>query len=221
MDAHFGDEARRIFPFLGDPATRLNPAWRTTFSQGSLLLVTGDVCSSVLLVVTGRLRVYQVSGGGRELTLYHVTAGESCVLMLTSVLAQRGYPACAMADTDGVAVGVPVRVFRSWTRTGEAVQQFVYDTLHGRLARMMTLVHEIAFARMDARIAAYVLARTDFDRPQLNVRHEDIASELGTAREVVTRILNQFERDSLVATSRGSLTVLDRKRLQNLCVEPL
>lgn len=92
------------FPFLEDADTRIAANWNTEFSKGSLLLVNGDICESVVLVLQGQIRVYQVSESGRELTLYRVGPGESCVLMLSSVLADQSYPAVAAAETDVVAV---------------------------------------------------------------------------------------------------------------------
>lgn len=217
MNGLFEDEATRRFSFLVDHLTRFIPSWRGDFQQGNLLLVNGDMCESVVLVVRGWIRVYQVSESGRELTLYRVGPGESCVLMLSSVLAEKSYPALASAETDVLAVNVPVQTFRSWMKTSAAVQRFVYDTLHRRLADVMVLVHEVTFGKMDVRIACYLLQHTSASQPELAVRHEDIAAELGTAREVVTRILRNLEHEGSVTTNKGKITITNRKGLQSHC----
>ncbi|QQE79219.1 Crp/Fnr family transcriptional regulator [Alicyclobacillus sp. SO9] len=205
------------FPFLEDAQTRADPNWNAAFPKGRLLLVTGDICESVVLVLRGQIRVYQVSNSGRELTLYRVGPGESCVLMLSSVLAEQSYPAVAAAETDVTAVTVPVAMFREWMQKSTGVQRFVYDTLYHRLTNVMVLVHEVTFGKMDVRIACYLLEHTSAENIELTVRHEDIALELGTAREVVTRILHTLERDSLIATGKGRITVTNRSALAKRC----
>ncbi|RIV23111.1 Crp/Fnr family transcriptional regulator [Alicyclobacillaceae bacterium I2511] len=221
MERSFQPESEQWFPFLAADETRTDPAWKGFFPQGTLLLVTGDICESVVLVVQGTIRVYQVSESGRELTLYRVEPGESCVLMLSSVLAEKSYPAVAVAETDVMAVTVPVKTFRAWMQRSTAVQKFVYDTLHRRLTNVMLLVHEITFGKMDTRIACYLLQHTLATQPELTVRHEDIATELGTAREVVTRILRNFEQEGILVTAKGKITVAHRSGLEAHCSDAL
>ena len=210
-------DVEQWFPFLADPSLRLDAAWRTAVSRDRLLLVTGDVCESVVLVLRGTIRVYQVSESGRELTLYRVGPGESCVLMLSSVLAEQSYPAAAATETDVVAIAVPVATFRAWMHQSGPLQRFVYDTLHRRLSDVMTLVHDITFGKMDARIACYLLQNTSVAVPELVIRHEDIATELGTAREVVTRILHHLEQESTIVTAKGKVIVAHREKLRAHC----
>lgn len=209
-------EARRLFPFLEDIAEE---DWgkagviATRLPKGAAAFVEGEPCRHVAFVVDGAIRVYKSSADGRELTLYHVTAGDSCVLMWASVLADARYGAQAVAVTDADVLLVPVAAFQDWMQRYDSVRRFVYEAFAQRLAAVMLLVDEVLFRHVDQRLASLLLQRTTSEAPVLSTTHERLALELGTAREVVSRILKSFEEDGAVRLFRGRIQVTDRKAL--------
>lgn len=211
------DEIEAHFPFLmqASAAVRSEVQRRTHVQRlpaGTTLFWEGDECSHLALVLTGSVRVYKVGESGREITLYRIEARESCILTASCILSRTGFPAFAVAETDVRALLVPAPVLREWVARDEGWRDYVVGLLAQRLSTVIATVEEVAFRRVDARIADHVLQLTA-QTPRVNVTHQDIALELGTAREVVSRILKDFERSGAVALERGALTVLDRQAL--------
>lgn len=205
-----------IFPFLKDVDGAFSVIHQYFHKRDTVLLFDGSETESVLLVLQGSVRVYKVSELGRELTLYRVEPGETCVLLLSSVLAERAYPAVAVTDADTLAIHIPARRFKQWMQNNREVQEFVFQILNKRLVHVMMLVEEIVFRSMDLRCAEYLLKRSSPEQPQVFVTHDEIAGDLGSAREVVSRVLKEFEKDGLLALSRGKIEVLDRRRLMRM-----
>jgi len=187
-----------------------------TLSAGDFYFHEGDVCSHIALVGQGSIRVFKCGESGREITLYHVMAGQTCILTAACVLANKHYPASARAESDTEAVLFPANVFRDWVATNDLLRRFVFETLAERMADVMTLIEEVTFSKMDKRLAAYLLQRFTHDGMAvrvINETHENIAAELGTAREVVSRLLKDFERRRAIELGRGRIILQDEKLL--------
>lgn len=164
------------------------------------------------LVGSGSLRVYRASESGREITLYHVGAGDTCLVNLLGVLLRQEAYAAAQARGPVTAALVPGDLVRSWIRSIEAFQDFAFDMVGRRLLAAMTLVDEIAFRKVDQRLAEY-LRRRAADDSRITTTHEEIACELGTAREVVSRLLESFAQQGAIVLGRGHIRVKDLDRL--------
>lgn len=169
------------------------------------------------LVGTGSIRVYRVGESGREITLYHVRAGETCLVNLLSVFLNRETCASAQAEGAVTAVLLPGDVVRAWIRSSEIFRAFAFDAMGQRLMDVMTLVEEIAFRKMDQRLAEYLRQRAT-ENSQIVTTHEEIASELGTAREVVSRLLASFAQQGAIVLGRGRIRV--KRPDQLLCAPP-
>lgn len=183
-------------------------ATHVSLNPGDFYFHEGDACSHVALVGDGSIRVYKSGESGREITLYHVRAGETCILTASCVLAGMRYPAAAIAESQTEAVIFPAPVFREWIANLEPVRKFVFQTLAARMSQLMALVEEITFNKMDKRLAEYLHRRFDNDgRPiaVVHITHEQIATELGSAREVVSRLLKEFERLGAIEVARGRI----------------
>lgn len=194
----------------------LSPA---RFPAGTVLLSEGSRCESLLLIRSGAIRVMKSTPEGRGITLYLVQAGEMCVLGISCLLSDRAYPALAVAKSDIDALVVPGGVFRELFREEPAVQQFVVELFSRRLSAVMTLVEEVAFRKMDQRLASFLLRESSGGpgvyRP-VEMSHEQIAGHLGTVREVVSRLLSQFEDDGLIALDRRCVRIADPAKLSVL-----
>ncbi len=183
--------------------------------RGGVIAMEGDACARLALLVGGRVRVYKTAATGREITLYHIGAGDSCVLTASCIMSHSPFPAIAEAQTEVDAVLIPAAKVHAWM-TEPVWSGFIFGLVSKRLADVISVLEDVAFQRMDARIAAYVV-RLANEAPVLTITHHEIAAELGTSREVVSRILKDFENRGLVKVGRGELIITDRERLKALC----
>lgn len=185
---------------------------------GARVFGTGQMPESFLLVISGSIRVQQVSESGREIVLYRVTAGESCPLTTACLMGHEGYLAEAVTETEVEAVAIPRAVFESLLAESAVFRRFVFSAFSFRLTNLFRLIEDVAFARIDIRLAHKLLELAGV-RDVLAVTHQQLAAELGTAREVISRQLHEFQRRGWVAVGRGSVTLQDRGALARLAAE--
>jgi len=173
---------------------------------GSQIYREGDACSAIAFVLSGDIRVYKVGQTGREITLYEIGPGETCILNASCILSGQAYPAYAVAVSDVNVVLVPSAVFRRTVSDDESLRSFVFTLLSQRLSGVMELVEEVAFRRMDERLSDYLIEKSENSR--LETTHQRIANDLGTSREVVSRLLKDLERRGQIGLSRNAITLL-------------
>jgi CRP/FNR family transcriptional regulator len=200
------------FPFFSTlPArsrdTILSHAVSKRLSHKQMLASGGAECAFLPFVLEGTLRIYKASEAGREITLYRIERGESCILSATCILNGGGFPAIAEAEGDTEVVLLPARLFARLVEDNAQWRRFIFDLYAKRLVNVLTLVDEVAFHHMDSRLAAYLVRQAGQRQKVVTTTHGEIAAELGTSREVVTRILSDFEGDGLIATSRGRIRI--------------
>ncbi|MGE5517306.1 MAG: Crp/Fnr family transcriptional regulator [Bacteroidota bacterium] len=196
-----------------DSARMLESAARlVAIPAGTVLFQDGSECSTYVLVIDGSIRVQKVSEGGREIVLYRVEAGQSCVLTTNCLIAREDYAAEGVAETEVRALVVPATTFRTLLGKSEPFRDFVFAAYASRIADLLMLIEEVAFGRIDVRLAGWLRTRTD----EIRATHQDIATELGTAREVVSRQLKEFERRGWVMLHRGRIEIKDRNGLASL-----
>ncbi len=184
---------------------------------GDFYFFEGDACSQIALLGKGSIRVYKQGESGREITLYHVISGETCILTASCLLASMSYPATAIAEQDSEAVIFPAAIFRKWIGSYETIRQLIFETLAMRMSTVMSLVEEIVFNRMDHRLAQYLQQKFENGGQPLNIihiTHDQIASELGSAREVISRLLKELERLGALELTRGRISLKNQKVLQ-------
>lgn len=178
---------------------------------GQFVFRPGDECESFLILLDGRIRVQLISEEGKEVTLYRIGPGGSCVLTTSCLFSSDDYPAEAIAETDIHALAFSRRVFEQTVEASTRFRRFVFDGFSQRLAKVISRMEELAFTSIDYRLAkALVDLHT---REQTDITHSALAVELGTAREVVSRHLKRMEKRGLVALARGKVTVLDPPEL--------
>jgi len=174
--------------------------------QGAVIFGPGKAPDSLLLLLAGVVRVQQISDSGREIVLYRVHARESCVLTTACLLAYEDYLAEGVAETDVTAVAVPRAVFDEMIAGSELFRRFVFTAYSKRITDLFLVIEEVAFRRVDLRLAQKLLDRCDA-AGDVRLTHHELASELGTAREVVSRQLQEFQRRGWVTASRGRVHV--------------
>ncbi len=188
-------------------------AYFARIPAGKDIFVEGDAVQSIALILSGNVRVYKIGEQGREITLYRFGLGESCILTANAIMNQQTFPAVALVESEAEAIMVPAETFRDWMRRYDEWRNFLFDLLSQRLASVMGLVDEVVFRRMDARIAALLLRRAERGSI-IQMTHQEMAAELGTSREVVSRILEGFDSAGLISSSRGQVEILDAAELE-------
>ena len=181
---------------------------------GRDVFVEGDRVDSIALLISGVVRVYKIGETGREITLYRFGLGQSCILTANAILSQRSFPAIATVEQEAEAVMIPAGDFRDWVRRHDLWREFVFDLLSQRLASVMAIVEEVAFGRMDRRVAALLLNRAQLQNP-LRITHQEIAAELGSSREVISRLLEDLAGAGLIRAGRGTIEILDDEKLKS------
>lgn len=174
----------------------------------------GDMCEAFLILLDGRVRVQLISPSGREVTLYRIDPGGSCILTTSCLLSHEHYPAEAIAESDISALAVSTAGFQSALENSSEFRKFVFDGFSSRLAGIIRKIEELAFTSIETRLAT-VLLRLDDEGVQA-VTHQHIAVELGTAREVVSRHLKRLEAAGAVQLARGIIRITDRPQLEAL-----
>ena len=208
------EKIENLFPCLNQIDFVQNPPTVVHMPAGTCAFREGEHSTHIALLLSGTLRVVKTSESGRVIVLYRVTPGECCILLLSSVMAGIPYPATAYVEEEAEALLLPVQQFKDWIEQSDCLRVFVYSHLTQRLAALMTLVEELAFKRMDHRLAELLLTKTSREQQLLKTTHEEIALELGTVREVISRLLKEFEKENWIKVTRGKITVLDRSGLQ-------
>ncbi|SEN18118.1 cyclic nucleotide-binding protein [Loktanella fryxellensis] len=183
--------------------------------KGTRIFGPGQSPEHLLLLLDGAVRVHQTSEQGREIVLYRVNAGESCVLTTACMLAYEDYSAEGHADTDVRAVAIPRVVFDDLVSRSVPFRNFVFAAYAQRITDLFHVIEEIAFQRLDIRLAQRLLTLAG-DGDAVAITHQDLAVELGTAREVISRQLAEFQRRGWVAQSRGRVTLLDPDAIAGL-----
>ncbi|MDA8429684.1 MAG: Crp/Fnr family transcriptional regulator [Geobacteraceae bacterium] len=185
----------------------LSQARRQSFPIGTHLYWEGDSCSGIAFLLSGSIRVYKCGETGREITLYEIGPGETCILNASCILGNNAYPANAVTVGAGELVLIPAHDFRRLLGSHEALRNFVFSMLSERLCEIMELVNEVAFRRMDERMMEYLIEKSGDG--VLVATHQKIASDLGTSREVVSRLLKDFERQGRLLLGRNEIRLRD------------
>ncbi len=212
-------QALHTLPILRQANPQLvNDFKRTSFfariPAGRDVFVEGDEVDAIALLVSGVVRVYKVGETGREITLYRFGLGESCILTANAILSRQSFSAIATVEQDAEAVMIPAVTFREWVQHYDLWRDFVFTLLSQRLSIVMEIVDEVAFRRMDIRVAVFLLEQSRLHNPMI-ITHQEIAAELGSSREVISRILENLATKDIIRVVRGSIEVLDLELLED------
>lgn len=174
-----------------------------------------NIPDSLMFLHDGRIRVSQSSDAGREIVLYRVEAGESCVLTTACMLSEEAYNAEGIAETEVTAITLPKSSFDRLASEEDSFRNFVFAAYSRRLIDLLRVVDDVAFGRMDVRLAERLLTLGQ-GRVEIVSTHQALANELGTAREVISRILNDFQKRGLIGQTRGRITLENKTGLAHL-----
>ena len=205
-----------LFPFLQDVPTPTDDLALVKLSAGICAFTDGGESTSIPLLIKSSIKILKTAESGREILLYRIKPGETCIIMLSSALGNIPYPATAIVEQDVEALMIPNELYQYWLQHIPAVQTFTYQSLAQRLGTVMALIEEITFKRIDIRLIRFLLEHTSERQSILYETHEEVASELGTAREVISRLLKNMESDHLLILSRGKIEITNRPELEKM-----
>ena len=204
-------------PLAGLTADRLaailQPQAIMQLPAGAQVFTEQQPCRGFPLLLEGSIKVVKQAASGRELLLYRVLPGGSCIISSSCLLGRTDYNARGIAETPIALLALPVASFSALMMKHPPFRDFVFHLFTERIAELMQLVEEVAFARLDQRLAKLLLARPE---NTLNVTHQQLADELGSVREIVSRLLKGFAAQGLVTLGREQLSITDRPGLQKL-----
>ncbi len=174
--------------------------------EGARIFGPGQAPSNFLLLLSGNILVQQVSENGREIVLYRVSAGESCALTTACLLGYDDYRADGIAETAIEAVAIPRAAFEELIAASSLFRRLVFKSFSDRITDLFRVIDEIAFSRIDIRLAQKLLQLKNA-QGDVEATHQQLATELGTAREVVSRQLHEFQRRGWVRSGRGVISI--------------
>lgn len=191
------------------------------FAQGETLH-EGGVCTGLIVVVSGRIRAYTLSAEGKELTLYRLLERDICLLSASCIMRGLDFSVLLTAETDCDVLVLPSEPYQTVMRESAAVAAFTNELMAARFSDVMWLMDQLLNRKLDSRLAAFLVEERALEGTDtLHLTHERIASHLGSAREVVTRMLKYFQSEGLVRLERGSVTLTDPDRLRALAGDSL
>ena len=186
-------------------------------AAGTLLQGSGSQCLGFVILRSGRLRVYILSDEGREITLYRLFERDMCLFTASCVMKNIQFDVLVEAEMDTQMWVVPPELYKSRMEESAAAANYTNQLIGSRFSEVMWLLEQVMWKSFDRRLAAFLLEESRLEgTPVLKITHERIAAHMGTAREVVTRMLRYFQNEGLVRLSRGTVELADEKRLAQL-----
>lgn len=186
-------------------------ASRVNVSAGSMVFEPGKSCENFLWLVSGQVRVQMIGRSGRQVTLYRIKPGQSCIMTTACIMSDEEYNAEAIVEEDAEALMIPRSLFLDLLGTSDAIRIAVFGSFGERMTTLMRFIEESTFTRLDHRLAQIILGlQTD---GKVKTTHEALSQELGTHREVVSRQLKEWERAGIVALGHGAIDILKPAQL--------
>lgn len=194
-----------------------NGTFEKKFLKSELIHNSVEPCRGVIIVREGRLRTYLLSDEGKEITLYYLEKGDICILSASCVLSTISFEVHIEADKDTEVLQISASCFNQIMKSNLKVENFALRLATEKFSDVMWAMQQILFFSMDKRLSMYLYEEAIKTSDNvLQVTHEQIAKSLGTAREVVTRLLKQFALDNVVKLTRGQITIVDRNKLMSI-----
>ena len=225
LDRAVIDEWLSHFPELSgldDPVWQkvLDSARPVELPAGTTVFRDGDGCQNYMFVMEGAVRVQKMAENGREIVLYRVSAGEAYIPLADTNPYQLNINSEGITEDNLRAISIPVKLFDEGIAGSAGFRAFVFSSYGRRIADLILLVEDVAFGRMDIRLGQYLLDSAD-ENGDVALTHQAMAAELGTAREVVSRQLKEFERRGWLKLGRGVINISDLAALKEHLSTPI
>ncbi|MGI6622691.1 MAG: Crp/Fnr family transcriptional regulator [Clostridiaceae bacterium] len=204
-------DLKKAFPFVNElgeiQKLFFDRLYLQKLESGMILLDESRECTGVILVLSGTIRIYKLSEEGKEITLYRISRGETCVLTVACLMGTGDipFPVAASAEQPSEIIFIPIELFKKFFYESPSIQKFFFSSMSAKFYSVLGLVENITFKRTSDRLMDYIISKTAGGAYPLYATHENIASDLGTAREVVSRLLKDMESKGIVSLSRGKI----------------
>ncbi len=196
-----------LFNFEKELLEEIDHAEIIEFDPGTVILKENQFIKVVPLVLDGSIKLRKLDPNGREIVFYHIEPGESCILSITSCLNNKESQAEAIVEKKTRLIVVEAERIRSWMDRFPSWRKFVVKLNYNRMVELMTLVDLVLFKSVDARLVQHL--KEHAVNSEVETTHQQLAGELGTAREVISRLLKQMERDRLISLERGKVKIIN------------
>ncbi|MGI6084437.1 MAG: Crp/Fnr family transcriptional regulator [Acetivibrionales bacterium] len=202
---------KKAFPFVNELGNKQEDFFSLLYHQrleaGMVLLDESRGCSGVILVLSGIIRIYKLSEDGKEITLYRIGRGETCVLTVACMLGAGDipFPVAAAAEQTSEVVFIPIELFKRYFFETPSIQKFFFSSMSAKFYSLLGLLENVTFKRTSDRLMDFLITKTAGGTYPLYATHEAVAAELGTAREVISRLLKDMETKGQVSLSRGKI----------------
>lgn len=194
-----------------------NTAFPKKFQKGTLIHNGSLDCQGLLMVTAGQLRAYISSDEGREITIYRLFEMDMCLFSASCMMNSIQFDITIEAEKDSEVFIIPPNVYKDIMDESAVLANYTNQIMATRFSEVMWLLEQIMWKSMDKRLAAFLIEETYLeDNDELKITHEKIANHMGTAREVVTRMLKYFQSEGLVKLTRGTIEVIDMRRLEDI-----
>lgn len=194
-----------------------NSSLKRLVKKGTVIHNGSSDCSGLVLVNSGQLRAYILSDEGKEVTLYRLFEMDICLFSASCMMQNIQFDIFVEAEKDSELFIIPTEIYKQLTETSAPLANYTNQIMSGRFSEVMWLIEQLMWKSFDKRLAEFLSEESNIENTlSLQVTHEKIANHLGTAREVVSRMLKYFQSEGLVTLSRGTITITDIKKLREL-----
>ncbi|NRA53577.1 MAG: Crp/Fnr family transcriptional regulator [Gammaproteobacteria bacterium] len=200
--------------------SQIEHAKQVKLAANTIVFNQGDDCQQYVVVISGSIKVFSRSCVGKEVVLYHIKPGQMCVLTTSCLLANKSYPAQAVTESEVTLKVIPKHKFDKYIDQNSDFRAFVFNSFSERLSTLILLVEQLNLTSVEQRLTQYLLAAC---QPNLTIKitHQAIATEIGSAREVVSRHLKELEHKNIVMLNRSKITVIDVANLREIAKNPI
>ena len=213
-------EFENYFPvwnqLTADQKNRIQRGLITRQVEKGTIIHNGSMdCTGLLLVKSGQLRAYILSDEGREITIYRLFDRDMCLFSASCMMRSIQFDVTITAEKDTELWVIPAEIYKSIMEESAPVANYTNELMASRFSDVMWLIEQIMWKSLDKRVASFLLEEASIEEnDKLKLTHETIANHLGTHREVITRMLRYFQSEGIVKLSRGTVTILDKEKLE-------
>lgn len=187
------------------------------FNKGEAMRSSSDQCSGLFLIESGQVRAYIISENGKEITLYRLFDRDVCIFSASCIMKNISFDIFIETEKETTAYLIPTSIFDKLSKESMAVQIFANELMASRFSDVMWIMEQALFMTLDKRLAIFLLEQSNIEESDtIKITHEKIANHLGSAREVITRMLKYFQEEGIISLSRGTIHIVNRKRLEQL-----
>lgn len=179
------------------------------FPAGSIILNMHAYIKSIPIVLKGSIKVLQIDDEGREILLYYITAGESCIMSILAGINENTSKIKAVVEDDAEVLILPVKEAIAWIKEFPEWTEFIFNLYQKRFEELLNVVNAVAFQKLDARLLHLLHQKSSLhNNKEISITHQQLADEIGAAREAVSRVLKQMEKSKLITLSRNKILLM-------------